>query len=176
MKHVIICIAATISLLFGACTTSRKAAPVIEQSTQERDSVRVEYRERVVFVPDTLYVEIPSQTAERETTDSVSVLENDFAKSLARITPDGLLFHNLETKPQNIAAPYERPVVEKETKESHVADKEEAKTKTKTIIVPRDYTWWDYTRFYGLYAAIIFLIITYRRNILNAVQRVFRKK
>ena len=121
-------------------------------------------------------MEIPSQTAERETTDSVSVLENDFAKSLARITPDGLLFHNLETKPQNIAAPYERPVVEKETKESHVADKEEAKTKTKTIIVPRDYTWWDYTRFYGLYAAIIFLIITYRRNILNAVQRVFRKK
>lgn len=177
MKHIITLITGAVLtfLLFG-CATSRKAAPVTEQTTEVHDSVRVEYRERVVFVPDTLFVEIPAQTAERETRDSVSVLENDFAKSSARITPDGLLFHNLETKPQQIAAPIEVPVVEKELKQSHVADKSEAKTETKIEYVARDYTWWDITRFYGFYAAIILLIITYRRNLLNAALRVFRKK
>ncbi len=163
-------------LLLSGCASSRKAALSQEQITEVYDSVRVEYRERVVFVPDTVLIEIPAQTAERTTPDSVSVLENDFAKSTARITPDGLLFHNLETKPQQIAAPIEVPVVEKELKQSHVADKSEAKTETKIEYVPRDYTWWDITRFYGFYAAIIFLIITYRRNLLNAALRVFRKK
>lgn len=177
MKNIITLITgAVLILLLLGCAISRKAAPVAEQTTEVHDSVRVEYRERVVFVPDTLFVEIPAQTAERETRDSVSVLENDFAKSIARVTADGFLYHNLETKPQQLAAPFEKPVVEKETTESHVADKAEAKKITKTVYVARDYTWWDKTRFYGFYAAIIFLIITYRRNLLNAALRVFRKK
>lgn len=163
-------------LLLCGCATQRKAAPVIEQATSTSDSVRVEYRERVVFVPDTLYVEIPAQVAERETRDSLSTLENDYAVSTARITPDGLLFHNLLTKPQAIAAPFDKPVVERDTRESHTSAKEEAKTETITEYVERDYTWWDKTRFYALYAAIIFLVITYRRNIFAAAVRLIRKK
>lgn len=163
-------------LLLNGCAASRKASLATEQITEVHDSVRVEYRERVVFVPDTVFVEIPQQRAERTTPDSVSVLENDFAKSEARITPNGLLFHNLETKPQQIAQPIEVPVVEKELKETHAADKSDTKTVTKTEYVARDYTWWDKTRFYGFYAAIILLIITYRRNLFSAALRVFRKK
>ncbi len=177
MKNLITIITgAVLALLLFGCATTRKAAPVLEQVTEVHDSVRVEYRERVVLVPDTVYVDIPLQTAERETRDSVSQLENDYAVSVARLTADGLLFHSLNTKPQKVPAPFEKPVVEKETNVSHTAEKAEAKNRTETVYVARDYTWWDRTRFYGFYAAIIFLIITYRRNLLNAALRVFRKK
>lgn len=57
--------------------------------------------ERVTEVRwDTTYIEVPSQSAERITPDSVSHLETDFAVSDARINPDGTLFHNLLNKPQ----------------------------------------------------------------------------
>ena len=177
MKNLIIILTGgLLCLLLSCCAPTRKAAVEKEQITEVHDSLRIEYRERVVFVPDTVFVDIPPQTAERTTPDSVSVLENDFARSEARITSDGLLFHNLETKPQQIAKPIEVPVVEKELKESRAADKTNTKTVTKTEYVPRDYSWWDRTRFYGFYAAIIFLIITYRRNLFNAALRVFRRK
>lgn len=62
--------------------------------------------ERVTEVRwDTAYIEVPAQSAEITTRDSVSHLETDFAMSDARINPDGTLFHNLLNKPQ------ERPAV-----------------------------------------------------------------
>lgn len=62
--------------------------------------------ERVTEVRwDTAYIEVPAQSAEITTRDSVSHLETDFATSDARINPDGTLFHNLLNKPQ------ERPAV-----------------------------------------------------------------
>lgn len=177
MKHVITLITgATLTLLLFGCATTRKAAPVLEQVTEVHDSVRVEYVERVVLVPDTLFVDIPSQTAERETRDSVSTLENDFAVSVARLTADGRLFHSLNTKPQQLAAPFDKPVVERETKASHTAAKAEAAKRTETVYVAREYTWWDKTRFYGFYGAIIFFLITYSKQIFGAVVRVIQKK
>ncbi len=57
--------------------------------------------ERVTEVRwDTVYIEVPAQSAEITTPDSVSHLETDFATSDARINPDGTLFHNLFNKPQ----------------------------------------------------------------------------
>lgn len=76
-------------------------------TTQTKDSVRVEYRERLVR--DTAYVEITREVERNTTRDTSSHLENSYAKSDA-IVSDGLLFHSLETKPQKLAAPVDVPV------------------------------------------------------------------
>ena len=82
-------------LLFSSCRTGRQVVVV-----EARDSVRVEERVREIKVTDTLFVEVPAQSAERTTADSTSHLENDYAVSDARIMADGSLYHSLETKPR----------------------------------------------------------------------------
>lgn len=82
-------------VLFLSCRTGRQVVVV-----EARDSVRVEERLRYVRVVDTLFMEVPPQSAERTTADSMSHLENDYAVSDARIMADGTLFHSLETKPR----------------------------------------------------------------------------
>ena len=82
-------------LLFSSCRTGRQVVVV-----EARDSVRVEERVREIKVTDTLFVEVPAQSAERTTADSTSHLENDYAVSDARVNPDGSLSHSLETKPR----------------------------------------------------------------------------
>ena len=65
---------------------------------ESRDSVRVEVRERTVRLRDTVWMEIPVLVERRETRDSVSHLENDYAVSDARVDEEGRLFHDLRTK------------------------------------------------------------------------------
>lgn len=38
--------------------------------------------------------------------------------------------------------------------------------------VPRDYTWWDKTRFYALYIIISFLLLVYRKPIFGLLKKV----
>lgn len=76
-------------------------------TTQTKDSVRVEYRERLVR--DTAYIEVPREAERIITRDTLSHLENTYATSDASIQ-DGLLHHSLETKPQKLAAPVDVPV------------------------------------------------------------------
>ena len=82
-------------VLFLSCRTGRQV--VVDEA---RDSVRVEERVREIKVTDTLFVEVPAQSAERTTADSTSHLENDYAISDARIMVNGSLYHSLETKPR----------------------------------------------------------------------------
>lgn len=91
--------------LLASCKTAKPPAPA-----QQRDSLRTEIRTEIKYVPDTIYVEIPAQRAERTTRDSLSLLQNDYATSLARINRDGTLFHSLRTKPQKKPAEVMRPV------------------------------------------------------------------
>lgn len=97
-------------LLFSSCR-SRQQLVVVEA----RDSVRVEERVREIKVTDTLFVEVPPQSAERTTADSTSHLENDYAISDARINPDGSLSHSLETKPRTDTIPKELYVQVRDT-------------------------------------------------------------
>lgn len=94
MRYFILAIA---TILMVGCKTSKS---VTQERTERRDSVRVEYRERVLFMPDTIFLEVPKQSAERVVRDSISHLENEYAYSDARILIDGSLFHALSTKPQ----------------------------------------------------------------------------
>lgn len=108
---------------------------------QQKDSVRIETRYRTEWKTDTAYIEIPTQTAQRETKDSVSKLENDYAVSVAHVYTDGTLFHSLATKPQSKPVSVNTPI---NYKDSIVyIDRE----REKAVEVEREYTLWDKTRF-----------------------------
>ena len=85
---------AIVLLLFSSCRTGKVVV------VEARDSIRIEERLRYVPVVDTFFMEVPTQSAERTTADSMSHLENDYAVSDARIMADGSLYHSLETKPR----------------------------------------------------------------------------
>lgn len=82
----------------AGCGTTKNIPPTVIY----RDSIKVEYRERIVrdtvdFVPPEFYA---SQTS----CDTVSVIENDYAKTTA-VWHDGLLSHNLQSKPTIMRVP-----------------------------------------------------------------------
>ena len=77
------------SALCVACATARQAAP--------SEKIITETRIETVYETDTVYLEVPKIVERVVTKDTVSVLENEFAKSAASVS-DGLLAHSLETK------------------------------------------------------------------------------
>ena len=77
------------------CRSHRNQTPVPETVTLQATMSTREVHTRHT---DTVYIRIPSQESERETFDSVSVLESDYAVSEARIRPDGSLRHSLRHK------------------------------------------------------------------------------
>ena len=78
------------SALCVACATTRQATP--------SEKIITETRIETVYETDTVYLEVPKIVEKIVTKDTVSVLENEFAKSAASVL-DGLLAHSLETKP-----------------------------------------------------------------------------
>ena len=78
------------SLLCVACGSVKQVTPT--------ERVVTETRIETVYKTDTVLLEIPKIVEKVVTKDTVSVLENDYAKSQAVIS-DGLLAHSLETKP-----------------------------------------------------------------------------
>ena len=79
-----------LSAVCVACATSRQAAP--------SEKILVETRIETVYKTDTVYLEVPKNVEKIVTADTVSVLENEYAKSEASVS-EGLLAHSLETKP-----------------------------------------------------------------------------
>ena len=79
-----------LSAVCVACATARQAAP--------SEKIVVETRIETVYKTDTVYLEVPKIVEKIVTADTVSVLENEYAKSEASVS-EGLLAHSLETKP-----------------------------------------------------------------------------
>lgn len=132
--------------LSGCC---RKIYP----TTIVTDSVRVEYRDRIVKVVDTAFVEIPQIVEKVVTRDTASHLENSYAESFAVIS-DGQLYHSLETKPQTIAKPVivEVPVQDTIMTQDHSEYIEKVVTETK---YPKSY--WLLLGFF--FSALAFFVI-----------------
>lgn len=153
----------------------RSSKSLITQTQEYKgDSVRVEYREHTVFVPDTVFIEIPAQKAERTTKDSISHLENDYASSDAQVNSDGTLTHTLNSKPQVKPVPKKRPVEYRDS----IVYKERINNKNNTVTeyVEHKRSWWEQTQIYGFWAAIIIVAIAYRKKIFQAVVRLLLKK
>ena len=77
------------------CRSHRNQTPVPETVTLQATMSTREVHTRHT---DTIYIHIPAQESERETFDSVSVLESDYAVSEVQIRPDGSLRHSLRHK------------------------------------------------------------------------------
>ena len=78
------------SLLCVACGSIKQVTPT--------ERVVTETRIETVFKTDTVFLEVPKIVERVVTKDTLSVLENEFAKSAASVS-DGLMAHSLETKP-----------------------------------------------------------------------------
>lgn len=124
----------------------------------ERVETKIEYRDRIIH--DTATFEVPVEVEKIVTRDTMSHLENHWAKSDA-VVSDGFLSHSLESKPQIVKVPVE----------VHVTDTlwKEASVKTEEVEVPADLSWWQKFRinaFWWLFGAIIALLAwTFRKFI-----------
>ena len=85
-----------------ACSVTRQVTP--------REQTTVEVRTNTVYVPDTVYIEIPRIVEKVQTLDTVSVLENKYAKSEAQVS-NGVLAHSLEVKPVKEPAIVQKEIV-----------------------------------------------------------------
>ena len=81
-----------VSLAASSCGAARHVSPTVT------DSTRVEVHTVTETVHDTAYIELPVIVERIVTRDTTSTLENDYARSEAKVT-DGFLHHSLETKP-----------------------------------------------------------------------------
>lgn len=149
-------------LLVGGCSPGKHLA----KTQKQQDSTRVEVRKEIVYVPDTVYLEIPAQTAERTTRDSTSHLENDYATSDARINTDGTLYHDLRTKPQEKEIPVEVP---KERKDSIIYRNIEVE---EIVPVKRELTKWQKTQMRGFWVVLVVLVVyVFRKPFLALIRR-----
>lgn len=136
---IIVVIMVLLGILFVGCKTIKKS---VNEKTDTKDSVRIEYREKVVKVPVTVYVEVPVEQKETMTKDSTSHLETSFAISNASMVwIDGVPFlrHDLKNKAQKIEKTEDVPVVEKEK----VVYQTRRVTYTKTEIREKQLAWWQ---------------------------------
>ena len=100
-------------LAFG-CKSIKKS---VSEKENVSDSVRIEYKEKIVKMPVTVYVEVPVENVANITKDSTSHLETSFAVSNASMVwIDGVPFlrHDLKNKAQKIEKTDTANVVEKE--------------------------------------------------------------
>lgn len=93
-----------LSLLFlsVACSVTRQVTP--------REQTTVEIRTETIYVPDTVYVQLPAVSQSVETLDTISVLENKYAISDASVSGN-ILKHSLEIKPVNEPVPVRKEIV-----------------------------------------------------------------
>lgn len=152
--------------VFISCGTSRKLPTAM---VQQKDSTHTEVREKTVYLHDTVYFEIPAQTAERTTNDTTSFLENDYAESNARINPDGSLFHDLKTKPQDKPVPTGKEIVYRDStvyKNNYVEV---------PVPVEKKLSWWEQTCIkwfpYSIGALLLSLVVIFRKPMLALIRR-----
>ena len=119
---------------------------------------KIEYRDRIVR--DTTTVEIPHEVEKIVTRDTVSRLENSYAKSDA-VVSGGFLYHSLESKPQVIEVPVEVHVTDTLYKEAEIIEKE--------VEIEKPLSWWQKAKigsFWWLLGAVLALLLwTFRKFI-----------
>lgn len=137
MRKVLVILVSLVMLL--GCKTIKSS---VSEKTDTSDSVRIEYREKIVKVPVVVEVEVPVEKVSTQTKDSTSHLETSFAISDASlIWIDGVAFlrHSLENKAQKIQKKDSVPVTEKEK----IFWKTRRVTYNKTEIREKQLAWWQ---------------------------------
>lgn len=130
---------------------------------------KIETHDSICFVHDTLYFDVPLQTTQIVTHDSVSHLENDYAVSDVRINADGSLSHSLNTKQQSVPVPFEKPV---ETKTQVVYQDKRIEV---PVPVEKQFTAWEQFRLRSFWALLTIAIVAtcyvFRKPLLTLIRR-----
>lgn len=162
-------------LILSGCRTQQRL--IGHNTTTRKDSVNTEVRieTAVEYIIDTVYIEIPSQTAVVTIRDSVSHLENDYAISDARINPDGTLYHDLRTIPQKKAVDVNIPIIRKDSIRYEYKSHTEEKDNEIPVEVERGFTWWERTCIkwfpWSLIAIALGVCLKFRHPIIALVKR-----
>ena len=134
-----------------------------------REVTVIETHDSIHFVHDTLYFDVPVQTAQIVTKDSTSVLENDWAISQVAINKDGTLSHKLESKQQSVPVPFEKPV---ETKTQVIYRNRDVKV---PVPVEKQLTKWEKFRLSAFWwlvgASVVFVGVVLRKPLFALVRR-----
>lgn len=107
---------------------------VCKPRIEYRDSVRVEYRDRIIHDTATFYVE--KEVEKIATKDTASHLENRWAVSDASVS-EGLLYHSLESIPQVVEVPYEVEV------HDTIIVQKSTQAEIKEVKVEKPLSWWQ---------------------------------
>lgn len=125
---------------------------------------------------DTVFIEVPAQSAERTTPGKESHLETDYAESDARINEDGTLSHSLHNKPAK------HPIPAKNTADTvyiYKAMEKPAPVKV-PVEVQRELTPWQKARLgsWGWLALYLVLSIGWicRKPIATVARRLLKQK
>lgn len=167
MKHMyLICALIAFPFVLSSCRSQSNVVAT------EKQNERIETRYERIFIKDTVYLEIPAQSAERTTADSSSFLENDYAASNARINPDGTLYHDLYTKPQLQPTEIDKEI---ERKDSIVYREREVEV---PVIIEKDLTEWQEFRlkWFGALVAVLLALLawTFRNPLKNLIALIRR--
>lgn len=111
-----------------ACSVAKQVTP--------REQTTVEIRTETVYVPDTVYIELPRIVERVQTLDTVSVLENKYAVSEASVSGN-VLKHSLEVKPVKEPVAIQKEVVYRDSVVLQQVDVDHY------IEIPAELTWWQ---------------------------------
>ncbi|MCR5535772.1 MAG: hypothetical protein K6F47_11500 [Bacteroidaceae bacterium] len=140
-----------------ACGVAR---PVLD-----RDNTKVEVRTVIDRVVDTSYVQLPKLVEKVATHDTVSVLENKYARSAALVS-GGLLYHSMETKAVPVPVQVQSKIVYKDS----IVFRD--RVQTVTVEVEKPLTRWQRTKqkvggicFLLILIYIIYFVVHYIFNL-----------
>lgn len=140
-------------LLLIMCMLFSSCSPKV---IHEKETV-IEYKDRVVH--DTATVEITKEVEKIVTRDTVSHLENRYAKSEA-VVSEGFLTHSLESIPQYIKVPVEIHVTDT------VKIEKEATTQIKEIKVEKELNWWQKFRLWAFLPLLLACGFAYYKTLI----------
>lgn len=165
MRRALFACAVALSSVFNGCSPR-----IVERIvTEVRDTTIVEVRERVVH--DTARVEIPLIIERNVTPDDSSHLENAYAVSDAYVK-DGILHHDLNTKPQVIYVPVDVNVADTTTTHEHYEKTDSTAFQVKEVEKPL--SWWKRFKigaFWPLCGCVILLLAwVFRKRLLTILK------
>lgn len=151
------------SLFIAIALYSCKAKQHVISET--RDSVRIEYREKIVKDTDSVLVYLPSEEKSISTYDSTSYLKTKYAESTASIS-NGILTHTLKT----IDNPVPVQVVKETVYKDSISYKDRVKEKEVKVEVEKEFSWLQKTMMWLWVPLAILLGIAWRKYIIKLIK------
>lgn len=160
MKQIQIVVCCTIvgAMLFGCC-------PCRHLSTSVRDSVRVEVREHVIKIHDTVSVVLPAESEHVRTRDTTATAETSTARATASVC-DGWLSLGIVNIGKPIGVIVDTLILTRDSLIYRQVDN------TVRVEVPRPLTWWQQTQIRGFYMLLALLLVICRKYIATIVKRI----